>query len=289
MVASVLITTSTLHAGLESYQSQTHLPSQRAQHTCDTCLTYSTSTSTSTSRDGSTSGRSSSSRRVSRSDTAQPLEAAATLAETAPTPWWTCQWLAGCTSGFGRASRTRHGGERTSWHRVDRQAPLWIEGCGIKVPFIWSGTCLLFIGGWPWHTSFTTAGAATTATAGERTTRGHGLRRRCCGGREVPQETECQVGCLSTTGCINAIGAGSTVAAGTMCALQENRAKEGGHFTHSDCKTWMHCADVSCHHLFLCKAPLVMSPKQAASRLVSGTGQPARNPTWRPSEVVHQM
>ena len=39
LVASVLISTLTSHAGLESYQSQTHLPSQRAQHTCDTCLT----------------------------------------------------------------------------------------------------------------------------------------------------------------------------------------------------------------------------------------------------------
>ena len=39
LVVSVLISTLTLHAGLESYQSQTHLPSQRAQHTCDTCLT----------------------------------------------------------------------------------------------------------------------------------------------------------------------------------------------------------------------------------------------------------
>ena len=35
---SVLVSTLTLHAGLESYQSQTHLPSQRAQHTCDICL-----------------------------------------------------------------------------------------------------------------------------------------------------------------------------------------------------------------------------------------------------------
>ena len=72
--------------------------------------------------------------------------------------------------------------------------------------FIWSGTCLLFIGGWPWHTSFTTAAAATTATAGERTARGHGLRRGHCGGPEalaghrkraeaksLPQETECQL------------------------------------------------------------------------------------------------
>ena len=39
LVVSFLISTLTLHAGLESYQSQTHLPSQRAQHTCDTCLT----------------------------------------------------------------------------------------------------------------------------------------------------------------------------------------------------------------------------------------------------------
>ena len=39
MVASVRISTMTSHGGLESYQSQTHLPSQRAQHTCDTCLT----------------------------------------------------------------------------------------------------------------------------------------------------------------------------------------------------------------------------------------------------------
>ena len=39
LVASVLISTLTSHAGLESYQSQTHLPSQRAQLTCDTCLT----------------------------------------------------------------------------------------------------------------------------------------------------------------------------------------------------------------------------------------------------------
>ena len=39
LVASVLVSTMTSHAGLESYQSQTHLPSQRAQHTCDTCLT----------------------------------------------------------------------------------------------------------------------------------------------------------------------------------------------------------------------------------------------------------
>ena len=40
-----------------------------------------------------------------------------------------------------------------------------------------------FINNWLWHTSFRTA--ATTATAGERTTRGHGLRRGCCGGREI--------------------------------------------------------------------------------------------------------
>ena len=39
LVVPVLISTLTSHAGLESYQSQTHLPSQRAQHTCDTCLT----------------------------------------------------------------------------------------------------------------------------------------------------------------------------------------------------------------------------------------------------------
>ena len=39
VVVSVLISTLTSHAGLESYQTQTHLPSQRAQHTCDTCLT----------------------------------------------------------------------------------------------------------------------------------------------------------------------------------------------------------------------------------------------------------
>ena len=40
LVASVLFSTLTSHAGLESYQSQTHLPSQRVQHTCDTCLTF---------------------------------------------------------------------------------------------------------------------------------------------------------------------------------------------------------------------------------------------------------
>ena len=40
LVASILISTSTSHAALESYQSQTHLPSQRAQHTWDTCLTF---------------------------------------------------------------------------------------------------------------------------------------------------------------------------------------------------------------------------------------------------------
>ena len=39
LVVSVLINTLTSHAGLESYQSQTHLPSQRAQHTRDTYLT----------------------------------------------------------------------------------------------------------------------------------------------------------------------------------------------------------------------------------------------------------
>ena len=39
LVVSVLIGTLTSHASLESYQPQTHLPSQRAQHTCDTCLT----------------------------------------------------------------------------------------------------------------------------------------------------------------------------------------------------------------------------------------------------------
>ena len=39
LVVSVLISTLTSHAGLESYQSQTHLPSKRAQNTCDTCLT----------------------------------------------------------------------------------------------------------------------------------------------------------------------------------------------------------------------------------------------------------
>ena len=39
LVVSVLISPLTSHAGLESYPSQTHLPSQRAQHTCDTCLT----------------------------------------------------------------------------------------------------------------------------------------------------------------------------------------------------------------------------------------------------------
>ena len=39
LVVSVLLSTLTSHGGLESYQSQTHLPSQRAQHTCDTCLT----------------------------------------------------------------------------------------------------------------------------------------------------------------------------------------------------------------------------------------------------------
>ena len=33
LVASILVITMTSHAGLESYQSQTHLPSQRAQHT----------------------------------------------------------------------------------------------------------------------------------------------------------------------------------------------------------------------------------------------------------------
>ena len=64
-------------------------------------------------------------------------------------------------------------------------ASAWIEGCGIEVSFIWGGICLLFIGGWPWHTSCRTPAAATTATAGERTTRGHGLRRGCCGGREI--------------------------------------------------------------------------------------------------------
>ena len=39
LVVSVLIITLTSHAGLESYQSRTHLSSQPAQHTCDTCLT----------------------------------------------------------------------------------------------------------------------------------------------------------------------------------------------------------------------------------------------------------
>ena len=39
LVASVLISTLTSRAGLGSYQSHTHVPSQRAQHTCDTCLT----------------------------------------------------------------------------------------------------------------------------------------------------------------------------------------------------------------------------------------------------------
>ena len=39
LIVSVLTTTLTSHAGLEPHQSQTHLPSQRAQHTCDTCLT----------------------------------------------------------------------------------------------------------------------------------------------------------------------------------------------------------------------------------------------------------
>ena len=39
----------------------------------------------------------------------------------------------GCTSGFGRADRTSHGGGRISWHRVDRQAPLWIVRCGTEV------------------------------------------------------------------------------------------------------------------------------------------------------------
>ena len=39
LVVSVLISTLTSHAGPGSYQSQTHLPSQRAQQTCDTCLT----------------------------------------------------------------------------------------------------------------------------------------------------------------------------------------------------------------------------------------------------------
>ena len=39
LVASVLISTLTSHAGLEPCQSQTHLPSQRAQHTCDTWVT----------------------------------------------------------------------------------------------------------------------------------------------------------------------------------------------------------------------------------------------------------
>ena len=38
LVVSFLISTLTSHAGLESYQSQTHLPSQCAQHTCGTCL-----------------------------------------------------------------------------------------------------------------------------------------------------------------------------------------------------------------------------------------------------------
>ena len=39
LVASVLTSTLTSHARFESYQSQTHFPSQRAQHKCDTCLT----------------------------------------------------------------------------------------------------------------------------------------------------------------------------------------------------------------------------------------------------------
>ena len=100
-------------------------------------------------------------------------------------PWWTPQRLAGCTSGFERASRLRHGGGRISWHRINRQDPLSIDGCGIEVLLIWSDTCLLFISVWPWHTSFRTAAAATTAKAGERTTRGRGLRRGCYGGREA--------------------------------------------------------------------------------------------------------
>ena len=29
-------------------------------------------------------------------------------------PWWTPRWLAGCTSGYDRAGRTRHGGGRIS-------------------------------------------------------------------------------------------------------------------------------------------------------------------------------
>ena len=43
-----------------------------------------------------------------------------------------------------------------------------------------------FINNWLRHTSFRTA-AATTATAGERTTRGHGLRQGCCGDREIAE------------------------------------------------------------------------------------------------------
>ena len=39
LVVSVLVSTLTSHASLETDQSQTHLPSQRAQHTCDTWLT----------------------------------------------------------------------------------------------------------------------------------------------------------------------------------------------------------------------------------------------------------
>ena len=50
-----------------------------------------------------------------------------------------------------------------------RVASAWIEGCGIEVSFIWGSICLLFIGGWHWHTGCRTPGAATTATAGERT------------------------------------------------------------------------------------------------------------------------
>ena len=66
-------------------------------------------------------------------------------------------------------------------------ASAWIEGCSIEVSFIWAGVCLLFIGGWPWHTSCRTPAAAATATAGERTTRRHSFRRGRCGDREIAE------------------------------------------------------------------------------------------------------
>ena len=78
------------------------------------------------------------------------------------------------------------------------------------------------------HTSFRTAPAATTVTASERTTRGHVLRRGCCGGREAPSGQRSRAGGVCSRAPVQA-QARHVARCCTRCGLRSTRLGEAAH------------------------------------------------------------